>query len=643
MSNLTIALIVAGSLLLISLVFYQFILKIFFGVVIIPEDRIGLVTVKFVLFGEHKKLPEGRIIATRGEAGFQAQTLAPGIYTGYWIWQYDVELQPLTVIPNGKIALLLARDGREMPTGQILARKVECDSYQDAEKFLNNGGYKGRQATVLQAGSYRINTFLFEVLVTDLTIIHDNMVGIVTTLDGAQIEPGQIAGKVIPSHNNFQDADAFLTAGGNRGLQEQVILSGSYALNPWFAKIEEVRMTEIPIGYVGVIISYVGEEGQDLSGVEFKHGNIVARGYKGVWADPLGPGKYPINPFIMRTELVPTTNLVLNWASARTESHQLDKNLSTITVRSKDGFPFNLDVSQIIHIPNTQAPKVIARFGNMNNLVSQVLEPTIGNYFRNSAQDSDVIAFLGTRKERQESAKLHIGAVLEQYNVFGVDTLIGDIVPPESLMKTLTDRKIAEEQKVTYETQRLAQETRQALEKETAIADIQKEIVKADQGVQIAKRIADAAVEKATGEANSVRLQSNAESDKMKIIAQAEAQRTKMLAEANSEQVRLMANAEAEKIAKTGSAEAEKILAIGKSNAESYKLSVEAMGGNNFTQLKVTEAIGTNKIKVIPDVLIAGSGDSANGSISGLLGMELMKQIADRKHATTTTEPAAEK
>lgn len=643
MSNMTIALIVAGSLLLISLVFYQFILKIFFGVVIIPEDRIGLVTVKFVLFGEHKKLPEGRIIATRGEAGFQAQTLAPGIYTGYWIWQYDVELQPLTVIPNGKIALLLARDGREMPTGQILARKVECDSYQDAEKFLNNGGYKGRQATVLQAGSYRINTFLFEVLVTDLTIIHDNMVGIVTTLDGAQIEPGQIAGRVIPSHNNFQDADAFLTAGGNRGLQEQVILSGSYALNPWFAKIEEVRMTEIPIGYVGVIISYVGEEGQDLSGVEFKHGNIVARGYKGVWADPLGPGKYPINPFIMRTELVPTTNLVLNWASARTESHQLDKNLSTITVRSKDGFPFNLDVSQIIHIPNTQAPKVIARFGNMNNLVSQVLEPTIGNYFRNSAQDSDVIAFLGTRKERQESAKLHIGAVLEQYNVFGVDTLIGDIVPPESLMKTLTDRKIAEEQKVTYETQRLAQETRQALEKETAIADIQKEIVKADQGVQIAKRIADAAVEKATGEANSVRLQSNAESDKMKIIAQAEAQRTKMLAEANSEQVRLMANAEAEKIAKTGSAEAEKILAIGKSNAESYKLSVEAMGGNNFTQLKVTEAIGANKIKVIPDVLIAGSGDTANGSISGLLGMELMKQIADRKHATTTAEPAAEK
>jgi len=622
--------VIPAVILLLCIILYRLVFRLF-GVIVVPEDRIGLVTVKFVLFGANRQLPPGHIIAVKGEAGYQAQTLAPGIYYGYWFWQYDVLLQPMTVIPSGKIGLLLSRDGKELPTGQILARQVDCDSYQDAAKFLINGGSKGRQAAILQAGTYRINTFLFEVTVTDITAIHDNMVGVVTTLDGVQISQGQIAGKTIGGHNNFQDANAFLNEGGNRGLQEQVILSGSYALNPWFAKVEEVRMTEIAIGYVGVVISYVGDEGKDLSGIEFKHGNIVAKGCKGVWAEPFGPGKYPINPYIMRVELVPTTNLVLNWANSRSEAHQLDKNLSTITVRSKDGFPFNLDVSQIIHIPNTEAPKVIARFGNMINLVSQVLEPTIGNYFRNSAQDSDVIAFLGTRKERQESARSHIGAVLEQYNVFGVDTLIGDIVPPETLMKTLTDRKIAEEQKVTYDTQKMAQETRQSLEKETAIADIQKDIVKADQGVVIAKRIADAAVEKATGEANSVRLQSTAESDKMKIIAQAEAQRTRMLAEANSEQVKLMANAEAEKIAKTGQAEAEKILAIGKSNAEAYKLSVEAMGGNNFTQLKITESIGLNKIKVIPDVLIAGGGDGANGPISGLLGLELMKQMAEKQ------------
>ncbi|HLP20347.1 MAG TPA: SPFH domain-containing protein [Chitinophagales bacterium] len=616
-------------LIILSAIFYRAVFRLF-GIVIIPEDKIGLVTKKFVLMGEHKQLPEGRIIATRGEAGFQAQTLAAGIYFWYWVWQYEITLQPYIVIPNGKIGLLLARDGKELETGRVLARKVDCDSFQNAELFMNNGGRKGRQTAVLTAGTYRINTFLFEVIISEMTAIHENMVGILTTLDGQSIDPGQIAGKPVEGHTNFQDVDAFLEAGGNKGLQQQVILAGSYNLNPWFVKVEEVKMTEIPIGHVGVIISYVGEDGKDLSGAEFKHGNIVEKGKKGVWAEPMGPGKYPLNPFVMRSEVVPTTNLVLNWASARSESHQLDKNLSTITVRSKDGFPFNLDVSQIIHIPATEAPKVIARFGNMNNLVSQVLEPTIGNYFRNSAQDSDVISFLGSRKQRQEAAREHIGTVLEQYNVHGVDTLIGDIVPPESLMKTLTDRKIAEEQKVTYETQKKAQETRQALEKETAIAEIQKDIVKADQGVQIAKRIADATVEKATGDANSVRLQSNAESDRIKILASAEAEKTKLIASADSEKVKLMANAEAEKIAKTGNAEAEKILAIGKSNAEAYKLSVTAMGGDNFTKLKVTEAIGVSKIKVIPDVLINGDG-GANGPISGLLGMELLKEIMKKQ------------
>jgi uncharacterized membrane protein YqiK len=610
------------------LLFYKFILRFFFGLVIVPEDRIGLVTKKFVLFGK-QELPEGRIIATNGEAGFQAQTLAPGVYFWKWIWQYSITFQPFIIIPTGKIGLILAKDGSELETGRILARKIECDSFQDAKAFLSKGGRKGRQTAIIAPGSYRINTLLFELELTDMTMIPDNAVGVVTTMEGKPLDEGQIAGKIIDGHNKFQDVDKFLEKEGLKGLQEQVILAGSYFLNPWFAKLEMVKMTEIPIGHVGVVISYVGDEGVDLSGTEFKHGNIVAKGKKGVWAEALGPGKYPINPYIMKVELVPTTNLVLNWASARSESHQLDKNLSTITVRSKDGFPFNLDVSQIIHIPTTEAPKVIARFGNMNNLVSQVLEPTIGNYFRNSAQDSDVIAFLGTRKERQQSARDHIGKVLEQYNVYGVDTLIGDIVPPESLMKTLTDRKLAEEQKITYDTEKKAQETRQTLEKETAIADIQKEIVKADQGVLIAERIADASVKKATGDANSVRLQANAEADRVKLLASGEAERTRVLAKADSEKIELLAKAEAEKISLTGNAEAEKILAIGKSNAESYKLSVEAMGGDNFTQLKVMESVASQHVKIMPDVLIGG-GDSTNGGISGLLGLQLLEQLGKK-------------
>jgi len=328
----------------------------------------------------------------------------------------------------------------------------------------------------------------------------------------------------------------------------------------------------------------------------------------------------------MKVELVPTTNLVLNWANARSEAHNLDKNLSTITVRSKDGFPFNLDVAQIIHIPANEAPKVIARFGSMSNLVSQVLEPTIGNYFRNSAQDSDVISFLSTRKERQSAAKEHIKAVLDDYNVNAVDTLIGDIVPPEALMKTLTDRKIAEEEQKTYQTQRMAQEQRQGVEKETAIADMQKEIVKAQQSVEIAQRTADATVKKAEGDATSLKLNVNAEAEATKMRANAEAEATKARAGAQAEATKLNASADAEKISKTGLAEAEKIMAIGKSTAEAYELQVKAMGGDNFTKYKITEEIGKGNIKIIPDILIGG-GTGADGSLSGLMGLQLLEML----------------
>lgn len=615
----------------IFLLFYKFILRVFFGMVIVPENRIGLVTKKFKLVGADRGLPDGRIIATKGEAGFQAKTLAPGLYWSMWPWQFRVEMQAFTVIPEGKIGLVLSNDGAELPTGNILARKVPCDNFQDAEAFLNNGGQKGRQTHMLTPGTYRINTYAFSIAVAEMTIIHESMLGIVTTLDGAPITAGQIAGKNVEGHNNFQDIDGFLQNGGNRGLQPQVILAGSYYINPWAVQIEEIPMTEVPIGHVGVVISYIGEDGKDLTGENFKHGNIVSKGYRGVWMEPLGPGKYPINKYTMKVELVPTTNLVLNWANARSEAHNLDKNLSTITVRSKDGFPFNLDVAQIIHIPANEAPKVIARFGSMTNLVSQVLEPTIGNYFRNSAQDSDVISFLSTRKERQVAAREHIREVLEEYNVNAVDTLIGDIVPPEALMKTLTDRKLAEEQQKTYQTQRIAQEQRQGVEKETAIADMQKEIVKAQQSVEIAQRTADAAVKKSEGDAKSVKLNVEAEATATKMRAEAEAAATRARAGAQAEATKLNADADAERISKTGLAEAEKIMAIGKSTAEAYELQVKAMGGDNFTKFKITEEIGKGNIKIIPDFIVSGNNGS-DGSLSGLMGLQLLQLLQEKKN-----------
>src|SRR6185503_3044346 len=125
-----------------------------------------------------------------------------GLYFGKWFWQFDITMEAFTVIPEGKIGLILAKDGNEIPTGNILAKYAECENFQDATKFLTNGGQRGRQATYITAGSYRINTMLFQVSTTEMIRIQESMVGIITTLDGLPIEAGQIAGKTVDGHNN---------------------------------------------------------------------------------------------------------------------------------------------------------------------------------------------------------------------------------------------------------------------------------------------------------------------------------------------------------------------------------------------------------------------------------------------------------
>ena len=345
------------------------------------------------------------------------------------------------------------------------------------------------------------------------------------------------------------------------------------------------------------MIAYVGTPGVDVTGDSFKHGNLVSKGQKGVWVEPLDPGKYPINPYTHKVENVPTANVVLNWATGKTETHKLDANLSTITVRSQDGFTFNLDVSQIIHIPRTDAPKVIARFGNVANLVTQVLEPTIGNYFRNAAQGSDVIDFLKGRQERQSDAKDRISKALQDYNVVAVDTLIGDITPPAELMKTLTDRKIAEQERVTYSTQMEAQTTRQKLEQATALADTQARVVDAERSVQIAEFTAQAAVKNAEGQAQSKTIQ---------------------------------AKADAQVITTVGNAEAGKIQAVGTAEASVIKQKIDSMDSDNYAVIQVAQALASNHIKLVPDIMVGGGAASGDqGSlISVLLAKMLQNQLA---------------
>lgn len=635
-----------------AVVFYKWTFRLF-GIVIVPDDSLGTLTKKFVLFGDHKDLPPGKIIALNGEAGFQVDTLPPGIHFFLWPWQFEVNIVPFFKVPPGHIGIVEACDGIPLPDGRIIAADVSCDNFQDARAFFAAGGQRGVQTATIPPGTWRINTLVFTVKPELMTIIEpgkvgvvealdgaplsggcvlgkdipcssfqdgkafmagggergpqmaivpqgqyrinpkvfkvsqadvidipDDRIGIVTTKEGAPLPTGEIAGPEVEGHNSFQDPMAFIRNGGTKGLQVQVLRSGRYFINPKFAVVEIREMTEVLIAHVGVVVAYVGKKGTDVTGADFKHGNMVREGERGVWIDVLDPGKYPINPYTHKVKQVPTANVVLNWATGKSESHKLDEKLSTITVRSSDGFPFNLDVSQIIHIPRNDAPKVIARFGSMDALVTQVLEPTIGNYFRNAAQSSGVIDFLTERTERQAEAENAISAALKEYDVVAVRTLIGDINPPDELMETLTQRKVAQQQQLTYAVQQTAQETRKALMQATAQADTQASVVTAERSVEIARFDASAAVEKATGDARA-----------KEINAEVDAKVTKV----------------------NGEAQALVALQVGEAEAKVMQLMTESVGSHNYAAIQVAERLAKSGQKWVPEVMVAG--DQSGGNI----------------------------
>ncbi len=606
--------------------------------VIIHEDEIGIIE---AVAG--KPCVVGRIFADAvdcdafqdadaflrngGQKGPQVNVLPPGNYRINTAL-FKVDKKPVTVIPNGHIGLITAMDGARIMEGSLLSRKIEGHSnFENGSAFIDNGGQKGHQLDVLMPGTYRVNTSLFMIkAVVPWTYITADSIGIVTVLEGKPImEANKIAADEmsLAVHNNFQDAAAFLKAGGQKGLQIPVLRSGNYAINPWFASIDQVPMVEVRIGECGVVTSFVGDEGDDTTNSDV-NAKIVQNGKRGIWADPLGPGKHPLNTKVCKVDKVPTTQILLNWADTQSSAHELDSELKTITLRTADAFNVSMDVSVIIHIAMADAPKVVANLGSVDNMISQVLEPAISSHFRNSAQAVKALDLYTKRAELQQHAKEHLQSVLRIHHIESKDTMIADVVLPEQLTRTVTDRQIAEQERITYATQKQAQDERKLLENATAQANLQPRVVESERGVEIAKNLANAEIEKSTGDSRAI-----------EIRAEGASKATKVTAGASAEATRVNALAEAEAIEKKGLAEALVILEQGKSTAESFKLQVSAMGNEIFGQIQVVDKIASNQLKLIPDVYIGGSSGGGGGGgqneQNSLISIALLEYLTGKK------------
>jgi uncharacterized membrane protein YqiK len=634
----------------------------------IGPAEVGLVTKKLGF----RKLHGDNPIAFRGECGYQAQLLMPGLRFRLWP-VFSVSRHPWVQVPAGEIGVVIAQVGRALPIGAKSARyHASFGDFSNLGVFLD-GGEKGVQRPVLPpgtlvpihpvafivitsrevfgvpvapelaalAGSGGLTPQSFGLVPEQLHVVviapqgAEDMVGLVTALEGMPLEKGDIASRLggfddiagleadpqttnaqlidtlLTSkndvHNNYQDFQAFLDAGGRIGLQHDPLLYGAYLLNPFLVRVQLVPMLVVNQGEVAVVKGFVGLPTLDTSGAEFKFGSIVRPGHRGIWQEPLRTGKYAINPRVYAAEIVPTFILTLNWANAQSQAHDLDARLEPIVGKSREGFIFTIDLQVQIHVSDTKAPKVISMVGTMLNLVNEVLQSAVGNHFRNTLQDLEAVRFIETRREVQHSAFDAVREYLAAYDVETRGVYIQDVVFPEALVQVLTRREIANQERTTYVEQERAETARVEVEKARGTADMQAQLAAAQVSVEISTNQARAREAAAEGESAYVRLTGQAEADRTQAIGLAEARATE---------------------------------ALGLAKAAGYQAQREAIGDGATALVAVAGAVAEGKIDVVPDILVTGGGGALDG-LAATLMRSLQPASGNGSSGKTAPAPAA--
>jgi uncharacterized membrane protein YqiK len=374
----------------------------------IRNSRVGVVEKLWSTSGS----VEAGLIALAGEAGYQPGVLRGGLH--FMVpFQYRVHSVQLVTIPQGQIGYVFARDGATLPPTQTLARAPRSLDFADAAHFLANGGQRGPQRAILREGTYAINLAQFVVLTLDRVFAlplekaeeavltrmvkligerggftpividtADDLIGIVTVHDGPSLAPAQMIAPTV-GHGPRLERDLSQQLPGRgaiprRGRPPRPPAPGAgrghLLREPAVRDRRADPKTIVEVGNVGVVVSYTGETGADISGSEYGHGELVASNKRGVWSTPLLPGKYAFNTYAGRVLMVPTTNFILKWTRGQTGAHKFDENLAEVDLITKDAFEPSLPLSVVVHIDYRKAPLVVQRFGDIKRLVEQTLD-----------------------------------------------------------------------------------------------------------------------------------------------------------------------------------------------------------------------------------------------------------------------------
>ena len=413
-----------------------------------------------------------------------------------------IVLSSVRFVGEHEVGVVIKNVGRDLPEGRIIA----------------TGAEKGPQAEILGPGwNFGYWPVIYDVARPRVTEINKGEVGLLTTTDGLPLPPGEIYAPDW-SQGDFQQmilAPHFLTDGrGYKGPQTSVLTPGKYRLNTKLYIVEKAAVTNVEKATVGVVKSNVGDI---PPGVAATPNALVDRGQRGIWREPLLPQEYYLNTKAYEVTMISTAKRVIDYTRGSAGDQR------EIPVRTADGFDFPVDVRVEYEIKSSDAPLVVSLFGDDREEMRKRLNSAVRAIFRNNAEGVKALDYVNQRSIQETKSLAMLADEMAKVGVTVTAVRIAGVAEDGSLdtiLKTQTDRQIAEEEVKMFKQQQLAVEQQKALSRTEQEAVEERRLATAKYEVQIAEQQKERRIIEATAEAESIRIRAEAQAEAYRVVAE---------------------------------------------------------------------------------------------------------------------------
>ncbi|HZP29354.1 MAG TPA: SPFH domain-containing protein [Acidimicrobiia bacterium] len=626
----------------------------------IGSTQVGLVSKRFA----RRKLGEDNPIAFRGEAGYQATLLMPGLRFKLWPL-FGVSKYPWVQVPAGEIGVVIAQVGAPLPIGAKSAvYKSVFENFSNLHTFIDNGGQKGVQRPVLPPG-----TLVPVHPVAFLVLTPENVYGVPvspdlvyqSTHDGGLtpesfgLTPDQLRVVVITPQGDI-DTIGIVTA-----LEGEPLPSGDIASRlGGFADIAAMEAAADPATDTAstdaeIIEVLLGSKNDQHNNYQDFQRFLENGGKIGLQHDPLLYGAYLLNPFLVRVEMVPM--LVVNQGQVAVVKAFVG--LPTLDTSGAE-FKFG-SIVRPGHRGIWQEPLRTGKYPINPRVYAAEIVPTsilTLNWAEATSEAHDLDAQLSSIVGKSRE-----GFVFEidlQVQIHVPDTRAPKVISMVGTMRNLVSEVLqsAVGNHFRNTLQRLEAvrfiETRQevqeaALEAITRYLNVYEVETKGvyiqdvefpEELVTVLTRREIANQERATFEEQQRAQTARIEMEKAKGTADMQgqlasaqvgveinrnrAQAREAEAQGEAAYVELTGKAEATKTEAIGLAEAKAVEALGIARATGFEQQRQALGPTATAVVAVANAVSEGHIDVMPDVLVTGGGGSFEG-----LAATLMRAVAN--------------